>query len=64
MIDKQYKQIVFVCDNCQNGLETKDEDFWAAFDVLKDANWKAIKENNIWKHYCSECRSDGGFKNK
>jgi hypothetical protein len=58
MIDRQYGQIVFECDGCDELLHTKIpvEDFNGAMAVFRREGWKAIKIGDEWVHECPNCQ--------
>jgi hypothetical protein len=54
-----YGKIVFICDNCEDTLETETESFDVALVRMRKASWEAYQvyqgRLRIWKHYCKDC---------
>ena len=44
--------IAFVCDNCDDGLETGTSDFHAACAVAREEGWHVRKIDGEWNHFC------------
>ncbi len=57
MIDRQQNLIIFICDSCDEFLETETDDFQEALSVLRSNNWTAKKAGE-WQHICDNCRED------
>ena len=61
-IKRKYKSssrdsiIIFVCDDCGDDFDTGEYDFQAAYQMVKDCEWVARKEDDKWVHYCGDCR--------
>jgi len=45
--------IAFVCDNCDEGLETEERDFAAAREATAAEGWIVRRLRGEWKHFCS-----------
>lgn len=56
MLDRQHGTIVFECDACGEVLRTDEHDFNEAAAILRNENWIARKEGDVWCHYCGDCR--------
>lgn len=63
-IDRQFNEVIFICDTCEDTFDSGEEDFDTAKDDMKKAGWKITKEGDEWKHYCRGCRGDGGFQDE
>lgn len=59
-IDRIKGQIAFICDNCDEGLETEQSDFGTAREVLRDEGWIARKRGDQWEHFCSAACAEAG----
>lgn len=56
MIDKQYGKYVFICDDCDDFLDTDERDFRLAVSVAKSSNWLITKDDDDeWQHICPRC---------
>lgn len=57
-IEWQYGKQVFVCDECQDPLETEETDWNEAQSVRKKAGWIAVQDEDTkeWLHYCKDCK--------
>lgn len=49
-------EIVFVCDACDEHLETGSDDFKRAGRARQDEGWRAESTGNKWRHLCPTCR--------
>ncbi len=59
--DRIKGEIVFICDSCDETLETGAHDFTEANEARRESKWIAFKEDHGWVHYCSrECQNAGG----
>jgi hypothetical protein len=57
MIDKQFGEIIFICDECGDDFATgyaNDEFNQAVYD-MKSEGWITVKDGDDWKHICSTC---------
>jgi hypothetical protein len=60
VIDKQYGEIVFICDECGDDYATgfaTDEFNQAVYD-LKSNDWIVVKDGDDWKHICPSCTGE------
>lgn len=48
-------EIIFNCDDCGEELDTGEEDFQAALQMIKGEGWSVEKHPDGWKHFCPEC---------
>lgn len=58
-------EVVFICDDCDDALETGTGDFQAAQIELRSADWRAYKDDDVWRHICLDCdegRTAGAFR--
>lgn len=60
MLDKQYGNIIFRCDDCEEAeFETDCSNFQDALDTFKNdtegSQWVSYKEGDQWRHTCPEC---------
>lgn len=44
--------IAFICDNCDEGLETEEESFAAAREAMAGEGWIIRKRGDEWAHFC------------
>lgn len=51
-MDKQHGKYIFICDTCDDTLETNEDDFHAAVAVSKREGWKAKRIGDQWSHSC------------
>lgn len=56
MIDRQYDQIVFECDCCEETWESDTLEFNPAWVEARRQGWKAKKIGSDWLHACPECK--------
>ena len=56
MIDRQYGNIIFECDVCDETLTTDEDEFNAALNVFRNNYWKSEKVGDEWTHLCSRCK--------
>lgn len=52
---QQYGFFVFECDECDEPLETEENNFGAAQKVAKEAGWANVKDGNKWGNLCPGC---------
>jgi len=57
MIDRQYGEITYECDGCDETLETGETEFSDALAMFRRDGWKAEKVGTEWTHLCPACRS-------
>jgi hypothetical protein len=60
-ITRNHREIVFECDNCNELIETGEEEFHPAYQLAKDEGWKAQKSGSEWVHYCPDCTTRGDW---
>ena len=48
-LDRIKGRIAFICDECQDGLETDEYELDEANEVAKEAGWKNIHKDN-WRY--------------
>lgn len=62
MIDRVKGEIVWICDGCDDDLETGTDDFTEARNDLNRQGWLTTKKDDAWAHYCSRAclQSDVG----
>lgn len=57
MLNREAGEIVFICDGCNDALETGERDFDDALAVFRDnPGWQVRRQGNDWQHYCPDCR--------
>jgi hypothetical protein len=51
--------VVFICDDCDDALETDTGDFNEANLIRREAGWTALQDraNGDWRHRCDDCAS-------
>jgi hypothetical protein len=54
-VDRQKGDVVFVCDACNEVLETNTSDWDSALNMLRRQHWRSRKEDDEWVHYCDKC---------
>jgi hypothetical protein len=59
MIDRQYGEITFECDGCEETLATGERDWPEAMAEFRTAGWRSEKVGADWTHLCPPC---GGRK--
>lgn len=53
--------VVFICDDCDDHLETNTDDFTASNRVRREAGWSARPvSGSVWEHNCVGCK--GGYR--
>lgn len=59
-IERISGRLSFTCDgpSCHEYLESGTRDFFDALKHIREHGWVARKpkEENVWKHFCPECR--------
>lgn len=49
----------FSCDSCSDYIATGDKDFHPAWEIARDAGWRAYKgPDKLWAHSCPSCTED------
>lgn len=58
-IDRQHGYYVFICDECDDELDTNKSDFYEALEAIKTEGWvvKRNDDDTDWMHICNECAS-------
>lgn len=56
MLDRQYGEITYECDACDETLETGETEFGDALVMFRRDGWRAEKVGDEWTHLCSACR--------
>lgn len=51
-----YNVIAFVCDDCGEVEQTDSQDFFEAWEEVKQVGWIARKEDDGWQHLCKDCK--------
>ena len=58
-IERQFGKIIFVCDSCEDDIETDKKDFNEALEYTKQEKWRSFRtKTGAWRHYCPECDND------
>lgn len=52
---KNHGELVFVCDTCDETLETHEPEWNEAWADAKRQGWRAVKRGNGWEHNCPGC---------
>lgn len=57
-VDRQFGDIIFICDTCGEDLDTAEPLWNDAQAVRKKQGWAAIydDEEEEWKHFCKDCK--------
>jgi hypothetical protein len=56
VIDRQYGEITYECDGCDETLATGESEFSDALSTFRRDGWKAEKVGTEWTHLCPKCR--------
>jgi hypothetical protein len=56
MLDRQYGEITYECDGCDDTLETGESEFSDALAMFRRLGWQAEKAGLDWTHLCLRCR--------
>lgn len=56
-VERQYGDIIFTCNTCDDTLETGTSNFDAALSALRQAGWYASKKGDTWIHVCHDCKN-------
>lgn len=59
-IDGIKGKLAFICNNCDEGLETEQSDFAAARQAMQDEGWITRKRGDEWEHFCSAACAEAG----
>jgi len=54
-IERQQGKLIFICDGCEDFLETGHVDFSQAIEYLRQEEWKPIQVMGEWQHHCPDC---------
>lgn len=54
-IERRSGNVVFVCDTCEDELETNTDDWSDALAIAKREDWKFEKVGRDWIHGCPRC---------
>lgn len=67
-IDKQHNIFLFICDRCEDCIDTKEENFFKALQHIKAEGWQvrhigvtraAYEPTGEYTHMCNECVNEG-----
>lgn len=56
MLERIHGLVVFMCDECDDELETETSDFTEARQMLDREGWRTSKVGDEWVHHCPDCR--------
>ena len=56
MIDRQFGEITFECDACDETIETGEEEWNHAMRHFRSAGWRSEKVGAEWTHLCPACQ--------
>lgn len=59
MIERQHNKVIFICDLCEDDLDTDRSDFGEANAIRKDEGWHALQVKDDWEHRCPSCVKKG-----
>jgi hypothetical protein len=59
-VDRIKGEVVFICDECDDTLETGEDDFTEARATLQHEGWSTQKSGPDWLHYCVGCGDSRG----
>lgn len=51
-------ELICSCDSCGSEEYGGTMEFRKFIEYLKGQNWKIKKEDDVWVHYCPDCRGD------
>lgn len=51
-------EMVFNCSQCNDEFDTRESDFKAALQMIKDEGWSVEKHPDGWKHFCPKCANE------
>lgn len=60
MIDRQFGEITFECDGCDDTIETGESEWNDAMAAFRRLEWRSEKVGNDWTHLCPKCARRGG----
>jgi hypothetical protein len=57
MLTRIHGLIVFICDDCNDHLETETDDWDDAITQFRTERWHSSKddETGTWSHQCADC---------
>lgn len=58
MLDRQKGDVIFMCDECGEVMDSGTSDFDSALNLLKRERWQIKKIEGEWEHRCPNCKSD------
>lgn len=59
-IDRIHQNVIFVCDSCDDTLDTETSDFKEANQARIDAGWRTILTGgDLYEHFCLTCKRNG-----
>lgn len=56
MIDRQYGEITFECDACDETIETGESEWNDAMAHFRRLGWRSEKVGADWTHLCPKCQ--------
>lgn len=56
MIDRQYGEINFECDACDDIIVTREADWRDAMERFRNEGWRSEKVGDEWTHLCPKCQ--------
>lgn len=55
--EREDGRVTWICDECGQASDECDKEdfkeFWER--VLKPQGWRALKDVDVWAHYCPDC---------
>lgn len=55
--DRQYGKVIFICNKCEEHIETNERDFDKALAHIKREGWTPVRwPDGAWRHYCGDCK--------
>lgn len=57
-LDRVHGDVVFICDTCDETLDTGEHEFEDARVVLREAGWQTRRERGDWLHECPGCQKE------
>lgn len=60
-VDRIKGEVVFICNGCDDTLETGTRNYGEAHEVRKDESWSAIPPEPLmdnWQHFCPDCKKE------
>lgn len=56
MIDRQFGEITFECDGCEETFPSGEGEWGDAMSQFRQNGWKAEKIGDDWVHLCPTCK--------